>query len=63
MRKWATRIRKTSFGALKIIVYNGKNPDKIFPKLNCGTLTPSMIKRINHQLEQKCRIEVGPDNK
>ncbi|MFC1748729.1 NERD domain-containing protein [Pseudomonadota bacterium] len=46
-------------GRGEVVVYNGKSPDKVFPKLNNQVLDSSIIKRINHQLDQRCRIDIA----
>lgn len=41
--------------AKDLLIYNGKNPQYLL-KINCeAPLTPEMIQRIAHQIDQKCR--------
>lgn len=43
------------------VLYNGKNPQKIFPKLYKEKLDGKKIAQISHQLESRCR-DVKPRN-
>jgi hypothetical protein len=38
-----------------VVVINGKNCSGIFSKLNCQNLNEQQVKRIVHQLDQRCR--------
>lgn len=42
-----------------ILVFNGKRPDTLFPKVQGKRMSESMIQRIAHQVEAKCR-DVSP---
>ena len=42
-----------------ILVFNGKRPDTLFPKVQGNRMSQSMIQRIAHQVEAKCR-DVSP---
>jgi hypothetical protein len=50
-----------------IVIFNGKNPELLLKWINDEKLSESMITRINHQIEQKCRdvepLAYGQDKK
>lgn len=43
----------------KVLMYNGKRPDKVFPCYVGKSLEPAMVQRIAHQVEARCR-DVAP---
>jgi hypothetical protein len=45
----------TQTGRGDVLVFNGKRPDTVFPKVRGARLSPEMIQRIAHQVEAKCR--------
>jgi Nuclease-related domain len=49
----------TQTGRGDILVFNGKRPDTVFPKVRGTPMSPEMIQRIAHQVEAKCR-DVSP---
>ena len=49
----------TQSGPGDILVFNGKLPDTVFPKVRGARLLSEMIQRIAHQVEAKCR-DVAP---
>lgn len=46
-------------GRSDILVFNGKRPDTLFPRVQGKRMSESMIQRIAHQVEAKCR-DVSP---
>jgi len=38
-----------------VLVFNGKRPDTVFPKVRGARISPEMIQVIAHQVEAKCR--------
>ena len=49
----------TQTGRGDVLVFNGKRPDTVFPKVRGARLSPEMVQRIAHQVEAKCR-DVAP---
>ena len=45
----------TQTGRGDALVFNGKRPDTVFPKVHGIRISPEMIRRIAHQVEAKCR--------
>ena len=50
-------VKQTGRGG--ILVFKGKRPDTLFPKVQGNRMSQSMIQRIAHQVEAKCR-DVSP---
>jgi hypothetical protein len=42
-----------------VLVFSGKRPDTVFPKVHGKALSPAMVQRIAHQVEAKCR-DIAP---
>jgi Nuclease-related domain len=49
----------TQTGRGDALVFNGKRPDTVFPKVRGRRISPEMVQRIAHQVEAKCR-DVAP---
>jgi len=49
----------TQSGPGDVLVFNGKRPDTVIPKVRGARISPEMIQRIAHQVEAKCR-DVAP---
>ena len=45
----------TQTGRGDALVFIGKRPDTVFPKVRRIRISPEMIQRITHQVEAKCR--------
>jgi hypothetical protein len=50
----------TQTGRGDALVFNGKRPDMVFPKIHGKGLSGQMIQRVAHQVEAKCR-DVSPN--
>ena len=45
----------TQTGRGDVLVFNGKRPETVFPKVHGTRMSPEMILRIAHQVDAKCR--------